>query len=88
MVENVCKQLKLCIQLDKMPDSLNIKFTDEHLISQMLSQILDFFCNFFNIDDITQIFAYLGSYGSSKSICIGYFIHSGSSGNVTFWHPL
>ena len=26
MVENVCTQLKLCIQLDKTPDSLNIKF--------------------------------------------------------------
>ena len=54
----------------------------------MLSQILDFFCNFLNNDDITKMFAYLGFYGSPESLCIGYFVHSGSSGNVTFWHPL
>ena len=47
-------------------------------------QILYFFCNFFNNDDITEMFAYLGCYRSPKSICIGYSIHSGSSGNVTF----
>ena len=63
-------------------------FTDEHLVSQMLSQILDFFCNFLNNDDITEIFTYLGSYGSLESLCIDYFIHISSSGNVTFWHPL
>ena len=65
-----------------------LNFTDEHLISQMLSQILDFFCNFLNNDDSMEIFAYLGSYGSPESLCIGDFVHISSSGNVTFWHSL
>ena len=54
----------------------------------MLSQILDFFCNILNNDDSTKIFAYLELYGSAESLCIGYFVHIGGSGNVTFWHPL
>ena len=63
-------------------------FTDEHLILQMSLQISDFFCNFLNNDDSIEMLAYLGSYGSPESLCIGYFVHISSSGNVTFWHPL
>ena len=52
----------------------------------MLSQILDFFCNFLNNDDSMEMFAYLGPMDPLN--LIGYFVHMGSSGNVTFWHPL
>ena len=54
----------------------------------MLSQILDFFCNFLNNDDSAEIFAYLGVYGLPESLYINYFVSISSSGNVTFWHPL
>ena len=54
----------------------------------MLSQILDFFCNFLNNDDSIEMLAYLGFYRSPKSLCIDNFVHISISGNVTFWHPL
>ena len=60
MVKNACKCLKLCIQIDKILDSFNIKFY--RCPFNIIDVITDirFFFNFFNNNNIVEMFTYLG----------------------------